>query len=112
MSPELDAALLNLVSFSYILLIPLFILLMAKAINAFGGKKVEVSGKIETTLKGAVASGDADNYYTTSAAGKHADAAKDNAKAAADNLKAAEANERTEAARLERVKLEKTAPAQ
>lgn len=112
MSPELDAALLTLVNFSYILLIPLFILLMAKAINAFGGKKVEVSGKIETTLKGTVASGDADNIYTKLAAGKNTEAAEANAKAAADNLKAAEINERTEAARLERVKLEKTAPAQ
>ncbi len=112
MSPALDAALVGLITYSYALLIPLTILVTLKAIQAFSGAKVEVSGKIETTLKGAVASGDADNIYTELAAGKNTKAAEANAKAAADNLKAAEINERTEAARLERVKLEKTAPAQ
>lgn len=106
MSPELDAALLNLTYMSYLILIPLSVLVTIKAINAFGGRKVEVSGTIETKLKGAVASGDADNIYTELAAGKHSKAAADNAKAAADNLRAAEANERTETMRLERAKLE------
>ncbi len=66
----------------------------------------KLSGESTTKLKGEMDTGAGDNPYTVRAATEHVKAAEANRQAQETALKVAETNERTEALRLERTRLE------
>lgn len=98
MSPELDAALVTLVIFATITLGMLNIWLLTRVVT---GSKVQ-QHKVELTSKSE------DNIYTQLSAKENVRAAEANQKAQETALETAQVNLRTEEARLQRARLEKS----
>ena len=110
MSAELDSA---LVALGYVALFTLFslnVLIASKTYGWFNDRTITLKGEVATKLKGELTTGSADNIYTELAAGKQTKAAELNLEAQKIALKVAETNERTEATRLERTRLEQRTP--
>ncbi len=110
MSAELNSALVTLATTGYITLILLNVFILSKTFGWFNDRTITLKGEVATKLKGELTTGSADNIYTELAAGKQTKAAKLNLEAQKIALKVAETNERTEATRLERTRLEQRSP--
>ena len=110
MSAELNSALVTLATTGYITLILLNLFILSKTFGWFNDRTITLKGEVATKLKGELTTGSADNIYTELAASKQTKAAELNLEAQKIALKVAETNERTEATRLERTRLEQRSP--